>query len=295
VSRLRTLVREVLFGPEPAARLVFVHRAFALLIGVRVVLGPYRQLAGQPEALFDPVPILSLLSGMPPTGVFVALQVAGGAAAALAVARRRPRAAFAVAWVCYLVLAGLRGSRGKVLHNDLLLLWSAAPLVFARVPARDDPVEQGPRRAWGWPVRTSMAIAALVYFFAGVWKLRRSGPAWAYGDNMRYILIWGPSAADGRWDALAEWIVESAVAYRAAAASLLGLELAFPVALLVRRLQPVFGVVAAAMHVLTYLVLGLDYWAWAGVVLAQFVDWPALARRAGMRVTPARAGYDGLP
>jgi hypothetical protein len=291
-------VREVLFGPERAARLVFVHQAFAVLMGLRVVLGPYRQLAEQPDALFDAVPVLFFLSGMPETVVFAALQVIGGAAAALVVARRHPRLAFAAAWLCYLVLAGLRGSRGKVLHNDLLLLWSAAPFVFARVPRRASQVGEEPRRAWGWPVRTAMAIAALVYFFAGMWKLRRSGPAWAFGDNMRFILIWGPSAADETWSALAEWIAENGAAYRAAAASILGVELAFPVALFVRRLQPIFAVVAAVMHVFTYLVLGLDYWAWAGTVLVLFVDWPALVRRRAtdsIRVAPARPGYDGLP
>ena len=139
-----------------------------------------------------------------------------------------------------------------------------------------------------------MTIVALIYFFAGMWKLRRSGPAWVYGDNMRYILIWGPSAADGRWDALAEWIAENGAAYRAAAASILGVELTFPIALFVRRLQPVFGVVAAGMHVLTYLVLGLDYWAWAGVVLVLFVDWPAVLGRRTAGEAFASRGAPGL-
>ena len=40
-------------------------------------------------------------------------------------------AADRLAWGCYLVLAGLFGSRGKVMHNDLLLLWTAVPFLQA--------------------------------------------------------------------------------------------------------------------------------------------------------------------
>ena len=141
---------------------------------------------------------------MPPAGVIVALQVVGVAAAVAAALRWRTRATFAVAWVVYLVLAGLRGSRGKVLHNDLLL---------AVVPRRrscwrrSTPRGTTPRRPdeHGWPVRVAMVHhAPLVYFFAGYHKLRRSGLDWAIGDNVRYVMLWGPThrpgpvAVDGR-------------------------------------------------------------------------------------------------
>jgi hypothetical protein len=274
----------VLWGPGTGARLLLVHTALSALIGLRIVLGSYRQLAGLPDPLFDPVPFLAWLPGMPEAWAFVALQVVGGVAAVAAVLRRRPRLAFAVAWVCFLVLAGLRGSRGKVLHNDLLLLWTSAPFLLAPVAVtwRD----RAQRRDHGWPVRAAMVIAALIYFFAGYHKVRRSGLDWAIGDNVRYVMLWGPTVGAPKWDALATWVGERLWASKATGAFILTFELTFPLALLWRRLQPLYALIAVALHVTTYLLLGLDYWAWAGTVLILFVDWPSLWDRWQARRGP---------
>jgi hypothetical protein len=153
IARVRGWLDETLWGPETAARLVVVHVGLSAVIGARVVLGSYRQLADTPAALVDPVPLLGWLDRMPSAGVFIAIQVVGGLAALAAVLRRHPRLAFAVAWACYLVLAGLRGSRGKVLHNDLLLLWASAPFLLA--PTAVDVRDRIARRACGWPVRVA--------------------------------------------------------------------------------------------------------------------------------------------
>jgi hypothetical protein len=193
------------------------------------------------------------------------------------VLRRSPRLAFAVAWLCYLVLAGLRGSRGKVLHNDLLLLWASAPFLLAPVAA--DVRDRVARRRYGWPIRVSMVITALVYFFAGYHKLRRSGIDWVLGDNMRYLMLWGPSIGEAQWQGLARWVGEHLWAAKASGAFILGLELSFPVVLVVRRLQAWYALGAVFLHVTTWLVLGLDYWAWAATVSLLFIDWPAVAQR----------------
>jgi hypothetical protein len=277
MTRVRRWVDGALWGPESGRRLLFVHTSLAALIGLRIVLGSYRQLASTPGPLFEPVPILGWVPSMPPAWVFIALQVVGGAAALAAVARRHPRAAFAVAWVCYLVLAGLRGSRGKVLHNDLLLLWSSVPFLLAPVSVAWHDRER--RREHGWPVRSAMVIAALVYFLAGYHKLERSGLGWATGDNVRYVMLWGPSVGAAKWDAMATWIGEHLWASKATGAFILTFELTFPVSLVRRGLQPVYALVAVALHVTTWLFLGLDYWAWGLTVLILFIDWPALADR----------------
>ena len=176
---------DILWGPETSQRLVWVYTALAALIGLRIVLGPYRRLADTPDALFDPVAVLGWLNGMPPASAIIGLQVIGGVAALAAVLRRRPRLAFAVAWVCYLVLAGLRGSRGKILHNDLLALWATVPFLLAPVRAAAVNLrDRVPRRAYGWPIRAAVVIVALVYSLAGYSKLQRSGIDWAIGDNV---------------------------------------------------------------------------------------------------------------
>lgn len=276
-ARVREWVDGALWGPETGRRLLFVHTGLAALIGLRIALGSYRELAGTPKALFEPVPVLAWVPSMPPAWGFVALQVVGVLAAMAAVARRRPRLAFAVAWLCYLVLAGLRGSRGKVLHNDLLLLWTSVPFLLAPVEVAWNDRER--RRDHGWPLRSATAIAGLIYFFAGYHKLRRSGLDWAVGDNVRYVMLWGPSVGAAKWDAMATWIGEHLWASKATGTFILLFELSFPVALVRRRLQPLYALVAVALHVTTWLFLGLDYWAWALTVLLLFVDWPALIGR----------------
>jgi hypothetical protein len=289
-DRVRRALDDALWGPETGARLLVVHVGLSLLIGVRIVAGSYRQLAGTPAALVDPVPLLGWLDRMPSADVFVALQVVGGLAALAAALRKRPRLAFAVAWVCYLVLAGLRGSRGKVLHNDLLLLWASAPFLLA--PARIDRRDPVPRRRYGWPVRVAIVIVALVYFLAGYHKLRRSGLEWAYGDNMRYVALWGPSIGASGWEGLARWVGEHLWVARASGVFILGLELTFPVVVFVRRARVWYALAAVVLHVTTWFLLGLDYWAWAVTVPLVLIDWPAAvaglrARLRGRRVRRA--------
>ena len=269
--RLRRLVDDALWGPETGRRLVFVHTALAVLIALRVGLGPYRELAELPDALFDPVPVLGFLPAMPSAGVIVAIQVVGVVAALLAAARRWPRAAFAIAWVSYLVLAGLRGSRGKVLHNDLLLLWTSA--VFLLAPVRASWRDREPSRENGWPVRVAIVVAALIYFFAGYHKLRRSGIDWVLGENMQYILRWGPAIGEPALPAVADTIAESPLLSKLTAGMLLGVELAFPLVIWHRWLRPWLGLAAAGLHVGTWFLLGLDYWAWALAVPILLVDW----------------------
>ncbi len=276
-TRVRAAVDDAVWGPETAARLLIVHAGLSALIGVRIVAGSYRQLADTPAALVDPVPFLGFLDHMPSAQVFVALQVVGGVAALAAVLRRRPQLAFALAWVCYLVLAGLRGSRGKVLHNDLLLLWASAPFLLA--PAVIDRRDTVARRRYGWPIRVAIVITALVYLFAGYHKLRRSGPEWAYGDNMRYVALWGPSIGGSGWRDLAQWTGEHVWVSRASGVFILGFELTFPVVVFVRRLRVWYAVGALFLHVSTWFLLGLDYWAWAITVPLLLIDWPAYAAR----------------
>lgn len=289
-----------LFEPAPARRLRLTRLAFAVVIGLRVALGPYRALAGQPASLFRPVSFLRWLHvhHMPSEGAIVALQVVGVAAAAAATwfstrthpdteaAVPRTRAAsrgltaggFVVAWLSLLVLAGLRTSTGKLLHNDTLLLIGTFPLLFAAAPGPADDDRRGKR--YGWALSVGLAAVCLAYFLAGVAKLRHSGLDWVTTDNMRYVML--DAARSGRpWlPGIARFIGRHAVLSTATAAGILGLELAFPIAFLVPRARPYFAAGAVALHVGTWLTLGLDYWLWAATALLLLAPpaWPASAR-----------------
>jgi Vitamin K-dependent gamma-carboxylase len=265
-----------LFGPESPARLWWTHTALAALIALRIVAGPYRQLDPTPDGLFRPVWFLWWLPSMPDAAAILAIQVIGGAAVVAFVFRRWPRASFAVAWVAYLVLAGLRDSRGKILHNDVLLLLATVPFLVA--PLAVDRRERTPDARCGWPIGTGIAVVALGYFFAGYWKLVRSGLDWVTSDNVRLSVAWGPKPAVGRWDWLADVVTSTSWFGKVIAAVTLAFELSFPIVLFVRRARIAYVVIATTLHISTYFLFGLDYWAWIGLLWILFVDWPAVVR-----------------
>lgn len=274
MTTLRRLVDDALWGPESPARLDFTRRALAVLIALRVGIGPYQELAELPDALFDPVPILGWLSSMPPRAVVALAQVVVVCAVGALILRRFPRASFAIAWLGYLFVAALWGSRGKVVHNDLLLLWAAAP--FLAAPVVEDRWDTTPSRRTGWPVRVSIVVVALIYLFAGYHKLRRSGPSWVYGDNMEWVMLWGPAYGAPGWRAVTDWVGSNALAARVSAAFIIGLELVFPLVIWHRRVRPLVAAAAVVLHAGTWVLLGLDYWAWAATVAIVLIDWPAL-------------------
>ena len=141
---------------------------------------------------------------MPSATAFAVMQVIGGLAVVAFVLRRWPRATFALAWVVYLVLAGLRESRGKIMHNDVLLLLASVP--FLAAPLTAGRRDRTPDDRFGWPINTGIAVVTLGYFFAGYWKLMRSGLSWVTSDNVRLSIAWGPKPAVGRWDAFADFV-----------------------------------------------------------------------------------------
>jgi hypothetical protein len=253
-----------LFAPLAARHVRCVRTILALLIATRLLLTPFRALADVPDGLFLPVSGLVPFRSPPSVGVIVAVQLVGATAALLAAAGRRPRLTMPVAWLALLALAGLRSSLGKILHNDVLLLLAALPFLAAPDADVDEPVS-------GWPVRTAMVMIALTYWYIGAQKLVHSGVAWVTSDNMRWILY--GAAADGR--ALspepALFIADRPWLATATAAFLLGMELVFPIALVVRRTRPVVVAAALLLHTGTWVLLGLDYWLWAAVVAVVFL------------------------
>jgi hypothetical protein len=272
-----------LYAPGSELQLSAVVTGLAALIGVQLAFFPWVRLADLPSGLFRPVPVLFFLSAMPPPALIVAVQVLGVAAAALATAGRRRTATFAVAWVAYLVLAGLRASRGKIQHNDLLLLLACVPFLLAPPTRWLDRAATRPSARWGWPVRTATAVVAGAYFFTGLRKLTLSGLAWVTSDNMRWILYAGATSHAKVPDA-ALFVADRPWLAHLAAAGVLGFELAFGFVLLSRRARPALVVGAFAFHGGTWLMLGLDYWKYAFVVALLLVDWtlPVLRLRAAV-------------
>jgi hypothetical protein len=262
-----------LFGPEPAARIRTTKWLLAVLLGLRIALGPYRGLAGQPAALFRPVWFLRWLDHMPSVGAIATVQVVGVVAAMAALVVRRAgvgRYAFATAWACELTLAGLRASRGKVMHNDVLLILVAAVFVFASTPSDR-------RVVCGWPVRTALTVVGGAYFLTGFQKVVASGPAWVLSDNLRNVMYASVLTHRAPTDQVALFIADRPWLAHVVALGTIAAELGFLAILFRPRVRPWFVGVSVALHVGVWLTHGLDYWLWIGTTAIVLVDWSSMA------------------
>jgi uncharacterized membrane protein YphA (DoxX/SURF4 family) len=288
-----------LVSPAPLIRLTLMRVLLASVIGLRLLLRRWWEMADRPDELFRPVPILDWLSAMPPTATIVVLWASGLGATLVVLAvsvpvlrgRGSPTGgslagpAFVASWLALLVLAGLWGSSGKILHNDLLLLTVCAPLLFAASPRRGTASDDRDAR-WGWPSRAALAVLATVYFLTGVQKLRHSGPDWVFSSNMTWVIRQGnPRIGEGLSRSLADqlWLTQ------ALAGGALLLELVAPLLLLLRRARPLFAVGAAVMHLSIWALLGLDYYGWVLTVWAVVVPMSVVGDRLLARLTGDRA------
>lgn len=248
--------------------LAVARLALAVLLGLRLALSPFAAAVGQPGSLWRPRGTGLIFGSPPPVALVVGLQGVGAAAAALYLWRRR-LAPLVVAWACLLVLAGVRTSLGKILHNDVLLVVAAPPLLLAG----STPDEREGRTA----LDAAAAIVLLSYLSAAWWKLLRSGPAWALSDNLRWALAAGRGGS--RWPALTGWLVDRPLVCIGLASAIVALELGAPLLWLAPRFAPWFVAAAALMHGGTWLVLGLDYWAQLATVALVLLPWARMRAR----------------
>jgi len=261
-----------LVAPGPAWRARWVHACVAAVIGLRLLTRDWTLVAERPSALRIHDTLVGWVPDLP-AGALVALQVVGVVAAILAIGRVRPRLTFALAWAAYVVLAGLWGSSGKFMHNDVLTVTVATVLLFSAPPGRD--VRRGDRRVrWGWPPRVALAVVGVVYLLTGVQKLRHSGPGWALGENMAWVLRQGTSPLG---DGFSLGLANLPALPQLLATGAICLELLAPVLLLVAWTRPLFALAVAVMHTSIWACLGLDYWGWvltvAAVALPMGLPW----------------------
>lgn len=277
-----------LLAPVPWYRLVEVHTLVAVIVGVRLVTRDWTLVADRPAALTGSPTVLAWLPVQAPVALLLAVQVVGILGVALVLAGVRTRTGFAVAWVAYLVLTALWGSSGKVMHNDVLTVTVGFVLLFAAPPARGTAHGEEPART-GWTVRAALAVVACVYFLTGAQKLAHSGPSWALGDSMAWILRQGASPFG---EGLTRVVADQPLLTRALATGALLLELTAPVWLAVRVTRIPFVAAVAAMHASIWVFLGLDYSAWVLTVAAVAVP---LALAPGRRLLPRPRPTEEVP
>ena len=281
---LRAIDRFV-FAPEDARRLAAIRIGLFGVLAFRLATnGDYADVAGQPQALFDPVSLFHLLESMPSPALTTALQVAGVVAAAIAAAGLWPRISFPTAFAIALFLNLMLNATGKIIHNDVVLMLCLLPLLASpraaatawalRIPRRRDsaPADRLVGVAYGWPVRTAMVVIGLAYLIVGLQKLRYSGLDWATTENLRWVLY---ASSDSQADpnAIALFVADRAWLVHLFAAGTIVVEVGFILCLPFARLRWLFVPAAVSLHLGIWIAMGLDYSAQILAVIIVFVNW----------------------
>ncbi len=289
MSRVRTWVHRAdrwFIAPEPERRLAIVLTLFSVALAIRIALSPFASMAEIPAIQFDPPIFLLWLSSPPPVWAIVVLQAIGVAAGLCFAARQRPHAAFVVAWLALLLLAGLRASRGKIMHPDTMILLACVPLLFAPRDTRRSGSRVGAR--YGLPLRTSMAVVAIIYFLTGYQKLATSGIAWVTSDNLRWVMYRATNIYSGHAPGVARWVADRAWLCTLIALSTILFECGAPLTLAFRRLRPLLPIAATGFHTMIWFFYGLDYSMWIASTWILFIEWDTVVDRLRRRVVRSR-------
>ena len=293
-------VERWIFTVGTAERLAFLRIGLCAVLTLRSTRGIFLDLAGQPDALFEPRSFMNLLGSQPSYGVVLAIQIVGIVAGVCATIGLYARTALPAAWVASVFLNAMVTSNGKIMHNDVMLLLALVPLLAApvsdawSVDARRRGIRPPASLRYGWPVHTAMIVVAGGYFFTGLAKLVHSGPAWFTSDNLRWVLYISSDSQPTPND-LALFIADRAWLAHVFAFGALALEVSFPVALFKSRLAMPYALGAAGLHAGIWLTMRLNYVVWAATVLIVLVDWPALVARSRAREMQEGAGQGPAP
>ena len=170
-------------------------------------------------------------------------------------------------------LLGLPMNFGKVTHAEGLVVFVFGIMALSRcgdscsidrliwkARRRNDTLRQRPQVSgeYTWPVRAVWVMFALIFFAAGVSKLRHSGLEWIFSDNMANMLLqaqfeemsvvpWGFFLAQHQW--LTQLV----------AAATIAIEVGYPLALFSRRARWIIVPSVFSMQIGISLLLGITF------------------------------------
>jgi hypothetical protein len=225
-----------------------------------------------------------------------ALLMASCAAAILGVGARL---AMAGVTVFGLYVFGLSQLSGAVIH-DMHLFWFSALLAVSpcgdalsaqrwfRARLRGQPHTATPAAlVYGVPLQCARVLLGIVYFFPGFWKLKTSGLAWVFSDNLRNQIYWkwyqlGAHPPPLRVDQL-PWLLQLA------ALAVIAFELSFIALIWSRRGRLLAAACGVLFHFGTQWVMGITFISLIACYVV-LLDWEAIARVIGLAVAPTVAG-----
>lgn len=187
------------FTPVAAESLALVRIvcfALCFVIYFDVDIRPWADVSA---VFWEPLSLFRLLSGPPRKAAFLGLiQVLWKASLFTAAIGLATRASLLIAALLGFFVLGLPNCYGTIHHLDgfnVLLFAILAvsrcndALTVDRLFWKLRPAPPKPSGAYGWPVQLAQTLFLLVFFSAGLSKLRHSGLAWFDPESMRALFL----------------------------------------------------------------------------------------------------------
>jgi len=276
------------------------------VLALQMLLTDFQALGHLPATLMHPPGVMEFVSWkvydrvLTPRGM-LALQIALiGSLAAAAVGAATPLST-KIAALLYIFYEGLLRSFGHFNHDEMTAVWFLIILALtpsghgfsldARFRSRRTDPAASPRSlspaAYGYPILLMRCVLAWVYVSSALLKLRLGGLAYFNADSFLTLAI---SNSLGNMHDTQFRLAFHLTEYRTLA--VIGLyvaivwELAFPLAIVSRRLRPWILGIGIAFHIGTLLVVNITFPVQLAMYLV-FVDWD---RRGGGVKTSSLSG-----
>jgi hypothetical protein len=298
VTRVWSAWQRYFFTPAPPGDLALARMAFCALAFLLYLPQDFSEWGTVAREFWMPISLFSLTSlPLLPAGVIAVIQMAFKVALAFAAAGLFTRLALLVAFGCSVYLLGLPQNFGQIQHFDTLVVLVFGILALSRAGDAWSidawlAARRGRRPAAGsgeytWPIRTIWVMTAVIFFSAGLSKLRHSGLEWVFSDHLAIVLVRHQYyVSDG--EPLTSWglaIAQYPWAPRLLAAISLATEVCYPLALFSRRARLVLVPAGIAFLVGIRLLMGPTFEPFV-ICNVFWVPWTqVLARLAAWRTT----------
>lgn len=274
------------FSPEAPASLGICRVLFFGFLLIIYLPLDYRVLAEAPAALWFPIGLFRDFGlQLPAADTIGYLQAAWKAGLVLSCIGLATRASTVVSFVLGTLVLGLPNNLGKTNHNDAAVVLVMLVLAASRcgdacsidsLLLRRRVVKPG--GDYRWPVRCVQVLLALVFFGAGLSKLRTGALYWFSGDNVQIMLLQHavfhePLTRGGLW------IAQYPLLSRLIATTTVFIELTYPLALFSARVRWLLVPASLCMLSGIRVLMGPDF---TPLMICSifWVDWAALLPRS---------------
>lgn len=303
---VHSLVDKALFSPEKPTLLGVCRFVMFGWVFLWYLITDFAFLADYPATMWNPVPLLEFLglTAQPSYTLIATLKTIWLISLFLACIGLFTRFAIASCFVFGLYLLAATHSFYKINHSDAGLLMAMFILMLSRcgdgfsIDSLRRAVKSGGQAVpdsgeYHWPIQMIRLIWVIVFFLAGVAKVRNGGLDWMFSDSMsnlvlRKLYIWEPPTSLG-W-----FFMEYPWTYKAMAAGAVFIELLAPLVLFSRIARLLIVPAMLAMQISIRLIMGDDFTQFMSIYLF-FVPWLLLGTFS-LRFLPSKpieVLYDG--